>query len=195
MQLCGPKQLWFFLCNQKEKGECVPFYRLNLADLYNQKMGQVDVGDQLRNYYRFDHWMRKRKWWWSIWVWCAGMLLTNAYIIYSKYCKVHKIKQKYNHYEFICKVAEAWLHPDPFFAKDINSYSVGSSVTTSIFPSDFTLDSNISKERRKWRKCRIIKDLTDLKRPTQVGFWCRHLPVMAETENPPRCQISEGKQR
>ncbi len=67
----------------------VPFYRLNLPDMYKNKMGRVDVGDQLRNSYRFDHWMRKRKWWWSFWMWYMGMLLTNSYLLYKKYCEVH----------------------------------------------------------------------------------------------------------
>ena len=63
-----------------------PFYRLSLADEYNNKMGNVDVGDQLRNYYRFDHFIRKRKWWWSIWMWAVGVCLTNSYVLYKRYC-------------------------------------------------------------------------------------------------------------
>ena len=203
-QIVWTKKYTEIFCTTKKKKVNVPFYRLNIADLYNQKMGQVDVGDQLRNYYRFDHWMRKRKWWWSIWMWCFGMLLTNAYILYSKYCKIHKVKQKYNHYGFICKVAEAWLHPDPFFTKDVNSYSVGGSDTTSMFPSDFTLESNQSEHRRKRRRCTIIEDTTDLKRnrntsltdktidtsfPHRLDLWRGHWPVMAETKNPARCQM------
>ncbi len=48
-------------CSIKRKKVRVPFYQLSLANMYNNKMGRVDVGDQLRSYYRFDHWMRKRK--------------------------------------------------------------------------------------------------------------------------------------
>ena len=97
-------------CNVKNRVVKVPFYRLNLADVYNNKMGQVEVGDQLRNYYRFDHWLRKRKWWWSFWMWTMGMLLTNSFLLYKKYCEVHKLKLKYTHYEFVCNVAKAWLN-------------------------------------------------------------------------------------
>ncbi len=27
-------------------------------------MNGADIADQLRNHYRIDRWMRKRKWWW-----------------------------------------------------------------------------------------------------------------------------------
>jgi len=40
-----------------------PFFRINVIDDYNHIMGNVDIADQLRGSYRFDHWMRKREWW------------------------------------------------------------------------------------------------------------------------------------
>ena len=45
-------------------------------------MGDVDVADQLRNNYWFDHWLRKRKWWWYIMFWAIGVILINTYIVY-----------------------------------------------------------------------------------------------------------------
>ena len=63
-------------------------------------MGRVDVGDQLRNYYRFDNIMQKRKWWRSFWMWGMGTLLTNSYIIYKKFHESHNMKHKYSHYDF-----------------------------------------------------------------------------------------------
>uniref|UniRef100_A0A7S1B3Y6 Uncharacterized protein n=1 Tax=Corethron hystrix TaxID=216773 RepID=A0A7S1B3Y6_9STRA len=39
----------------------VLFCHLNFTDEYNAKMGKVNIGDQLQNYYCFDHWMKKRK--------------------------------------------------------------------------------------------------------------------------------------
>ena len=47
-------------------------------------MEDVDVAYQLRNNYRFDHWLRKRKWWWYIIFWDIGVILVNAYIVYRR---------------------------------------------------------------------------------------------------------------
>ena len=54
-EITWTKKIMNVYCQSKRKKIDVPFYRLNLADIYNNKMGRVDVGDQLRNYYRFDH--------------------------------------------------------------------------------------------------------------------------------------------
>ena len=43
-----------------------PFYHLNVINDYNMHMNNVDIADQLRGNYCFDHWMRKSKWWWSM---------------------------------------------------------------------------------------------------------------------------------
>ena len=108
------KKVMKVYCLIKRKKVSVPFYRLNLADMYNNKMGRVDVGDQLQNYYQFDHWMRKRKWWRSFWMWCMWILLTNTYVLYKKYCEMHKLKLEYSHYGFVCNVAKAWLQVSNF---------------------------------------------------------------------------------
>ena len=42
-----------------EKVEPMKFLRLNINNGYNHGMGHVDISDQLRGSYRFDHWMRK----------------------------------------------------------------------------------------------------------------------------------------
>ena len=47
-------------------------------------MGDVDVADQMINNYRFDHWLGKHKWWWSIMFWDIGVILVNAYIVYRR---------------------------------------------------------------------------------------------------------------
>ena len=88
----------------------VPFHRLNVIEYYNHNMGNVDLADQLRGVYRFDHWMRKRKWWWSIFFWSYQVLLTNAYVLYCKYHSLHK-SSPMTHYEFQKQVAIAWLDP------------------------------------------------------------------------------------
>ena len=53
------KKVW---SSSRGKYCLVPFYRLNMVDNYNMNMNQVDLGDQLRGSYRYDHWLRKRKW-------------------------------------------------------------------------------------------------------------------------------------
>ena len=122
----------------------VPFYRLNLADEYNNKMGRVDVGDQLRNYYRFDHFMRKRKWWWSFWMWGMGMLLTNSYIIYKRFHELHSITPPLNHYKFVCNVARAWLQPDIYFRPN---RQIATSTTSSCTETEDSVTSRRSKRQ------------------------------------------------
>ena len=46
--------------------ELIQFLQLNQIDTYNFGMGNVDIADQLRGFYRVDIWLRNRKWWWSI---------------------------------------------------------------------------------------------------------------------------------
>ena len=99
-------------CENLQRKVEVPFYRLSLADEYNNKMGNVDLGDQLCNYYRFDHFIRKIKSWWSFWMWAVEVCLTNSYVLYKTYCKLHKIVLKYTHYEWVCQIGKAWFHPE-----------------------------------------------------------------------------------
>ena len=73
-------------------------------------MNSVDRADQLRGVYRWDLFMRKRKWWWSIMFWCMQMLQTNAYVCYCKYMKMHD-KSTMSHLDFYKQIAIAWLDP------------------------------------------------------------------------------------
>ena len=45
-------------------------------------MNHIDISDQLRNTYHFDHWIYKRKWWWLIWLWGLQVILVNMYLLY-----------------------------------------------------------------------------------------------------------------
>ena len=129
-QVTWTKKLMDVFCDQLRQKVKVPFYRLSLADEYNNKMGNVDLGDQLRGYYRFDHFIRKRKWWWSFWMWAVEVCLTNSYILYKKYCNMHKIKLNYTHYEFVCEIGKAWLYPEDYFDKTQGDASLASASTT-----------------------------------------------------------------
>ena len=104
------------------KGQTIqmPFYRLNVIDFYNNNMGNVDLADQLRNHYRIDtSWHRNRKWWWSIWWWGFQVLLTNSYIVYTKYHSMLDSKNTVSHYEYIKEVALAWVNREMYLPKVI----------------------------------------------------------------------------
>ena len=80
-------------------------------------MNNVDIYDQLRILYRYDWWMHKQKWWWSIVFWALQILQTNAYIIYCKYHKMH-LKEPMYHYKFIESIALTWLDEGNMALKD-----------------------------------------------------------------------------
>ena len=90
-QVTWTKKFMNVFCDNLQRKVKVTFYPLSLADEYNDKMGNVDLGDQLRNYYLFDHFILKIKWWWTFWMWAAEVCLTNSYVLYKTYCKVNKI--------------------------------------------------------------------------------------------------------
>jgi flagellar biosynthesis/type III secretory pathway M-ring protein FliF/YscJ len=89
------------------------FLRLNIITDHNFKMHDVDQADQLQNQYRFDHWMRQRKWWWSIFFWGVGVILVNSYVCYREYMKMmgKKKSEILSHYKFREKIALAWIDP------------------------------------------------------------------------------------
>jgi len=93
------------------------FYRLNLLDTYNYNMNNVDIADQLAGVYRWDHWMRKRKWWWAIMFWALQQKITNAFICYQKYMRLHCLKPM-SHYTFLEKVALVWLKEGTSFFRN-----------------------------------------------------------------------------
>ena len=76
----------------KNKMVEITFFCLNLIHDYNIGMNAIDLADQIRNIYRWDLFMHKRKWWWSIMMWCLQMILANSYILYKKYMNMHDLK-------------------------------------------------------------------------------------------------------
>ena len=77
-------------------------------------MGGVDIADQLRNYYRFDHWMRLRKWWWPIFFWSIGILLVNSYVSYKTYMESIG-KTPMSHYKFREAIGLALIDPTKYW--------------------------------------------------------------------------------
>lgn len=105
--------------NQKEPNN---FLRLNINTDYNFEMHHVDRADQLREHYRFDRWMRKRKWWWSVLFWGMGVLMVNAYVCYLRYHLMNTKKKKsdlLSHYEFRRQIALAWIDPEKYYPNKI----------------------------------------------------------------------------
>lgn len=182
-------------CTTQRKIVSVPFYRLNLADEYNNKMGRVDVGDQLRNYYRFDHFMRKRKWWWSFWMWGMGMLLTNAYIIYKRFNELHSISPRFNHYDFVCNIAQAWLKPDiHFHRKPVKDNVTSVSSDTSVTEASSTMRSKrklnvVIEEIIKRRKIGMTDQTIKSQFKLRLNQRYSHFPVPATSKTAPRCQL------
>eukprot|EP00536_Pseudo-nitzschia_multiseries_P015533 jgi/Psemu1/42957/gm1.42957_g len=90
-----------------------PVHYLNT---YNNGMGDVDIGDQLREVYRLDRCVWNWKWWWPVMFWAIGVLLMNAYKLYLSVCKEEGItKPKYDaQYNFRRAIGEYWVDPDLF---------------------------------------------------------------------------------
>jgi len=89
----------------------VSFLRINLINDYNNKMNAVDVSDQLRNTYCMTHWLRQRKWWWPIFLWGMGVLLTNSYKVYTRVMDSEQVprSQRLTHYDFLLSICTAWI--------------------------------------------------------------------------------------
>ena len=90
------------------------FLWMNNIDKYNSEMGHVDIADQLRGTYRMDHWVRNRKWWWSIMFWGIGVMMTNAYVMYvsvNTFIYGFNKNQLMSHHDFRRAIAVAWINP------------------------------------------------------------------------------------
>ena len=73
-------------------------FSLNVNYYYNYNMKSVDLSDQLRTVYRFYHWMRKYKRWWSLFFWCHDLVIFNDYTIYKILCEEGKVNPMSNYY-------------------------------------------------------------------------------------------------
>jgi hypothetical protein len=136
--------------------EGIKFLHLNVNDDYNNGMGNVDASDQLQNYYRFDHWLRNRKWWWSILFWAEGVMLVNAYILYIKYNMMMGKKKKdlLSQYDFRKQIALAWIAPgtyDPRVANTIDKRKANKHKRSSPLPANSVISSKSSQSRKSPR--------------------------------------------
>ena len=101
------------------KREHLHFLHLNRIDTYNNSMGHVDIADQLQAFYRPDHWVCNRKWWWATWFWALGVIITNAYIVYVKVMEMNGIPKKdiLSHHDFWYEIAWAWINEENYLAE------------------------------------------------------------------------------
>ena len=118
-------------CVELDQVKSLKFLRLSINNDYNYGMGGVGIADQLRHYYRFDHWMRKRKWWWSVFFWGIGVLLVNCYVSYKTYMEQKKQKT-ISHYQFRKAIALALLDPDTYWPNHMKSKPVQNENESSV---------------------------------------------------------------
>ena len=94
-------------------------------------MNDVDDAEQMRLFYRFDVWIRNRKWWWSLFLWELQVLMNNTWIWYKIYQKERNIKLSFNHYIFIRSIYLEWIDEDGHWP---DWYMNGSERSASLVP-------------------------------------------------------------
>jgi hypothetical protein len=167
----------------------IKFLRLNVNDEYNYGMGNVDIADQLRNYYRVDVWMRKFKWWHSVFWWAFQVLIINSYVCYNRYHEMLGLTPPMTHYEYQRDIALAWIDPQEYATKKKKRYTT---PVTSEHSEPSTLTSNSTTNS----KSNYITDFTldpvngSLKRRLNhtVGHWPSKAPRKRDG-NKPHCQL------
>ena len=157
----------------------------------------MDQADQLRLQYRIHCWIRNRKRCWAILLWTYECSLTNAYVLYRKFYKIHDREPPCTHYEFVRKVALAWLKLSEYWhnsAKKSDLQSRASTKNDSIM-SESIASSIVSRKRKmKYIDRKNITFSTRSLDPYQGALRCRldvtltHLPVKNDKpEN--NCQL------
>ena len=113
----------------------MPFFSINLFHDYNHGLNNVDLSDQVRNLYRGDLFMRKRKWLWLILMWCLKILQDNAYILYIKFMTMNHLNA-ITHFEFNRQNCLSWIDPENYCPKKERTFqhqarfSDSTSITT-----------------------------------------------------------------
>jgi Transposase IS4 len=152
---------------ETQRIETMKFLRLNINVDYNNKMNSVDNSDQLRQNYRFDHWMRKRKWWWSIFFWGIGVLMVNAYICYVRFHLMHNKKKKdlLTHYEFREQIIKAWLEPETYWLDHKTETQSNKKRKHSLFT---TSSSSIDASMQTRQQTQVMQQAGDGKRAPKM---------------------------
>jgi hypothetical protein len=177
------------------------FLRPEVTDLYNNGMNNVDIADQLRGTYRFDRWMRKRKWWWSIWMWGVQVLLVNAYVLYrTAHSIIWKTEKKkiLTQYRFREEIVKAWMEGEKSDSEgqkkrklSENQVSTYSSTSESLGRTRSSVTS-IQSEVTVLQRGRKINDKTldptsgDLKIRLDADF---HYPIPPGKNKYPPCSL------
>ena len=147
----------------------MPFFRLNLIHDYNNGMNNVDLADQVRNVYRWDIFMWKRKWRWSIMMRWLKMIQANAYVLYTKYTTMHHLKE-ITHLDFNIQICLAWIDSENYCPKKKRAYqhqARSGDSTSSTTRSTKQRFSRLHKDRPKITD----KSLCPLSGNIQRGMW------------------------
>lgn len=169
----------------------INFLRLNVTDEYNYGMGHVDMADQLRNYYRCDHWLRNFKWWHAMFWWGIQVMMINSYLVYCRVCEDVSIKPM-NHYQFQKECALAWIDPEGFGKVDGYKTPTDDEVSTISSVSSSKRRSRITDEALDPLKGSLRKRLN-----RNIGHWPSLLP-RDKHRNSFACQLhkwASGKQK
>ena len=129
----------------------IEYYRSNIQNFYNFYMNSVDVADQLRNSYGFQHWIRNRKWWWALFMWGFGVLLVNTYIIYKTahiFIWCTDKKDIMSQYEFRKSVALSFILNDDKKSRTSRTESTTTKSVSSCSTSKKSLSVAESRGRR-----------------------------------------------
>jgi len=171
----------------------IKFYRLNLIDFYNNNMGSVDVADQLRTNYRIDHWLRNRKWWWSIFWWAFQMLMTNSYLCYCSFMKMHR-KKPVSHRDFIVDIALNWLGCKTKTPAALAS-SPPSCLQDAIEAEGPIVESTGRKRKRATLSPSALKVDGALSHRLRISAKHPHLPAVDYDITKPYCQLCMHRQK
>ena len=136
-------------------------------------MGDVDVADKLRNNYWFDHWLRKRKWWWSIMFWAIGVILVNTYIFYRGVNLEVGVSKSYllSPHNFRKQVAMAWISPNIYWSTEMDgpALSTWKKIKKFAMASSSSVDGYVSYVSKP-KKLRMAKLDNNMLKPDGALF-------------------------